>query len=95
MREIDFTQPLSEEDEAYLRQRMTNEQVNHLKAKAEGSQFAGVSDFGLSDRDGALEAANRAALDAQQAQQEEAQAEPAKPSRRSKSEAQTEGDGAS
>lgn len=39
MKQIDFSRPLSEEDEAYLRQRLPNEQVDHLKMRsgAEGS----------------------------------------------------------
>jgi hypothetical protein len=35
-RKIDYTKPLSEEDEAYLRQRLPNEQVDYLKARASG-----------------------------------------------------------
>ena len=53
MREIDYSQPLSEEDEAYLRERLSNEQVDHLKAKAAGEQFVGSSTQ-LADPTGAL-----------------------------------------
>lgn len=63
MREIDYTQPLSEEDEAYLRERLSNEQVDHMKAKAAGEQFTGQSTM-LADPDGALVHAEGARQDA-------------------------------
>jgi len=39
-RKIDTTQPLSEEDEAYLRERYSNQYVNHVMARAAGSDFS-------------------------------------------------------
>lgn len=63
MREIDYSQPLSEEDEAYLRERLSNEIVDHLKAKAAGEQFAGSGTV-LADPDGALVHAEQARQDA-------------------------------
>lgn len=63
MREIDYSQPLSEEDEAYLRERLSNEHVDHLKAKAAGAEFVSATPVMLADPDGALVHAENARVE--------------------------------
>jgi len=61
MKQIDFSKPLSEEDEAYLRQRLPNEQVDHLKARAAGESEDSTRMLReLVDPDGALQHSQQA-----------------------------------
>lgn len=64
MREIDYTKPLTEDDEEYLRERMPNERVDYIKAKAAGDEFTGGVRF--QDPEGALAHAQSATLDGDQ-----------------------------
>lgn len=67
MRDIDFSKPLSEEDEAYLRERLPNERVDHIKAQAGGGDTSDDSRALLNELvapDGALAASEAARADA-------------------------------
>lgn len=65
MREIDYTKPLSEDDEAYLRERLPNELVEHMKAKAAGSEFESGIPAQLVDPTGALAGSETARTEAE------------------------------
>lgn len=61
MRKIDYDKPLSAEDVAYLQERLPNEQVSHLVARAGGTQEDATALIGsLVDPEGALAAARAA-----------------------------------